>query len=152
MSPLEAVLRQYPWFNHPEGMKFVELGRDTHRSLGHWLFQPGEISAFHRLTHCEEIWAIHRGRLLLHVIDDGGALRTFTLGPEIAAGERPIATVPRGAWQAAELPPNEPFAFGTNVCAPAFVYEHLQFARRDELLAAAPDARDIVQRLTRTPH
>jgi predicted cupin superfamily sugar epimerase len=38
----------------------------------------------------------------LHIAHDGGALHTVTLGPDLAAGERPQAIVPALAWQAAE--------------------------------------------------
>ena len=39
--------------------------------------------------------------LMLQIADDGGRARV-TLGPDLAAGERPQAIVPADAWQAAE--------------------------------------------------
>ncbi len=145
---LDAILQAYPWYEHPEGMKFVETARDAHRTVGHWLFVPGSFSSFHRVMNCEEVWTIHVGRLDLHVIDPAGAYRRCRLGLDLASGERPMATVARGSWQAAELPPEEPLAFGTNVCAPAFQFSELQLGRRREMLASFPQHHELIQRLT----
>src|SRR5688572_29925209 len=107
---LDEILGRYPWFDHPEGMKFAEVHVDRHRSVGHWLFLPGSMSAFHRVNHCEEIWAIHAGRLTLHVIDAAGVHTQFRVGLDLRSGDAPVVTVPGGNWQAAELPTGIPFA------------------------------------------
>ncbi len=152
MEPtVESLLTAFPWFDHREGPKFVETHRDAHRTSGHWLFLPGAFSAFHRVTNNEEIWAIHAGRLLVHVLAPDGTLRTLRLGMDVDAGERPVVTVPTGHWQAAELPPGVPFAFGTNVCAPCFHYTEFALASREELAAAHPAHRALIERLTREP-
>ncbi len=148
---LEDVLKAYPWFDHCEGPKFVETHRDAHRTSGHWLFIPPAISRFHKVTNNEEIWAIHAGRLLLYLLGPDGAVQTLRLGLDFAAGERPVQTVPIGWWQAAELPPGEPFAFGTNVCAPCFQYTNLKVANCGELQRAFPAHADLIRRLTREP-
>jgi len=146
---LESLLRDYRWFDHPEGMKFVETHRDAHRTVGHWLFLPGTHSAFHRVTNGEEIWAIHAGRLDLHLLDPAGTYQRHHLGLDLASGERPVVTVPIRSWQAAELPAGEPFAFGTNVCAPAFQYSAFELGMRDEMLASFPEHADLISRLSR---
>ena len=66
----------------------------------------------------EELWLIHLGRVLVHVLDPDGAHHVLRLGADLAAGERPVVTVPVNYWQAAEIPEGTPFAFGTNICAP----------------------------------
>lgn len=146
---LESILHRYGWFDHPEGMKFVETHRDAYRSVGHWLFVPDSHSAFHRVTNCEEIWAIHAGRLTLHVLDPAGGYQRYRLGLDLASGERPVVAVPRRSWQAAELPAGEPLAFGTNVCAPAFQYSVFELGKRDAMLASFPEHADIIGRLSR---
>lgn len=146
---LEHLLKAYPWFDHPEGIKFVEVERNACRSVGHWLFLPGTFSAFHRVMNCDEVWAIHAGRLLLHVLTPAGEWQQLQLGPAVERGERPVATVPAGCWQAAEIPPGGPYAFGTNICAPAFEYSALQIAERNELRRAYPQHTPLVTRLTR---
>ncbi|MBI4748587.1 MAG: cupin domain-containing protein [Acidobacteria bacterium] len=146
---LEKLLSSYDWFNHPDGPKFVETHRDPYRTSGHWLFLPGAFSAFHRVTNNEEIWAIHAGRLLVHVLEPTGAHRVLRLGTDFDAGERPVVTVPTGHWQAAEIPEGVEFAFGTNVCAPAFSFSEFAITERDDLLNQFPQHEAIIIRLTR---
>jgi uncharacterized protein len=71
-----------------------------------------------------------------------------TLGLDVAAGEQPVAVVPLGYWQAAELPEGVPFAFGTNVCAPPFSLEAFAVASR-LLTSEYPEHAELIQRLTR---
>lgn len=146
---IEDLLTAFPWFDHPEGMKFVEVAKNDHRTVGHWLFVPGSISVFHRVKQCDEIWAIHAGRLTLHVVEPAGKHRVLQLGLAVAAGERPMAVVPAGHWQAAELPAGAAYAFGSNVCAPGFSYAGLELARRADLCRAHPQHTGLITRLTR---
>ena len=134
---------------HHDGPKFVETHRDPYRSSGHWLFLPGAFSSFHRVDNNEEIWAIHLGRLIVHVLEPDGIHTILRLGTDLEAGERPVVTVPTGYWQAAEIPEGVEFAFGTNVCAPAFSFSEFAIAGRDELLNQFPQHEDIIIRLTR---
>lgn len=148
-ATLDALLQAYAWYDHPEGPRFVETHRDAYRTSGHWLFRLGSISAFHRVLDSEELWLLHAGRLIVHVIGDDGSHQAHTLGLDVSRGERPVLAVPRGALQAAELPPGEPYAFGTNVCAPCFTFERsFELCARDELVARLPQHRDLVTRLT----
>ena len=146
---LDDILRSYDWYDHPEGPKFVQTHRDVHRTCGHWLFQPGDISAFHRVLNNEELWLIHAGSVRVHVISPEGDHTVLRLGTDFAAGERPVVSVPKGYWQAAEIPEGVPFAFGTNVCAPGFSWDVLEIAGRDALLREFPDHRELILRLTR---
>lgn len=146
---LDKILATYDWFDHPDGPKFAETHRDAHRTCGHWLFLPGSFSSFHKVTNNEEVWALHLGRLLVHVLEPGGAHWVLRLGTDFDAGERPVVTVPAGYWQAAELPPGVEFAFGANICAPAFSFAEFAIATRHELLAAFPEHRELICRLTR---
>ena len=149
MDLLDTLLLAYSWFDHPDGPRFVETHRDPYRTSGHWLFTPGRFSSFHRVKNNEEIWAIHRGRLLVHVLEPGGAHRALRLGLDFAAGERPVVTVPAGSWQAAELVEGDDFAFGTNVCAPGFEFTEFDIAGRDSLLREFPQHAALITRLTR---
>lgn len=145
----DVLFKAYPWFDHPEGMKFSEVTRNAERSVGHWLFLPGALSVFHRLQAIDEIWAIHSGRLLLHMIDPSTSEhRTVRLGVNVQSGERPVAMVPAGHWQAAELPDAESFAFGSNICAPGFSYAALELARGGELARTYPQHAAVCARLT----
>ncbi len=145
---IDDILTAYDWFDHAEGLKYVETHRDAHRTCGHWFFLPGDISAFHKVSNNEEFWLIHLGRILVHVLDPDGAHHVLRLGTDLAAGERPVVSVPVNYWQAAEIPEGTPFAFGTNVCAPAFSYDEWVLARREDLLRDFPDHADLIIRLT----
>lgn len=146
---LEEILSAYEWYDHPEGPKFVETHRDRYRTSGHWLFLPGVFSTFHKVHNSEELWLIHAGRLLLHVLDPDGRYRLLSLGTDFKTGERPVWSVPKGCWQAAEIPEGVPYAFGTNVCAPAFSFDKLETARRDVLTRKFPEHKDLILHLTR---
>jgi len=147
---IDDILAAYDWFDHPDGpYKFVETHRDAHLSSGHWLFLPGAFSSFHKVSNNEELWLIHFGRVLVHVLDPDGAHHVLRLGTDLAAGERPVVAVPVNYWQAAEIPEGTPFAFGTNVCAPAFSWEEFAIARREDLLRDFPQHADLIIRLTR---
>jgi uncharacterized protein len=149
MAELAEILSAYPWFNHPDGPKFVETHRDAYRTSGHWLFLPGAFSSFHNVTNNEELWLIHTGQLLIHLLDPQGNYQLLRLGMDIAAGERPVLAVPAGCWQAAEIPEGIPFAFGANVCAPGFSFEYFNIARREDLLRQYPGQAEVILRLTR---
>src|SRR6202045_1555901 len=96
---------------HPEGGHFRETFRDTRqvedgRSAStaiYFLLARGERSHWHRVD-AVETWHWHAGAPLAldTAADDVGPVTRRTLGPDLAAGERPQAIVPAGAWQAAE--------------------------------------------------
>ncbi|HVN48545.1 MAG TPA: cupin domain-containing protein [Bacteroidota bacterium] len=148
MKSLEQILSSYAWFDHMEGMKFVETHRDAFRTSGHWLFLPKAISSFHKVTNTAELWFIHEGKLLLHILTPDGNHRQVMLGTDLQAGEQPAVEIPADCWQAAELPESVAFAFGTNVCAPAFSYECFISADRNLLSKEFPLHHDLILRLT----
>jgi predicted cupin superfamily sugar epimerase len=145
---LGDILRTYDWYDHPEGMRFVQTHRDAYRTCGHWLFLSGHISAFHRVLNNEELWLIHEGSVHVHVISSDGEYTLVRLGMDFAAGERPVISIPEGHWQAAEVPEGTAYAFGSNVCAPGFTWDAFELGARDALLDAFPAHRDLVLRLT----
>ncbi len=151
MALLDELLSAYPWYDHPDGPKFVETHRDAYRTSGHWLFLPGAVSYFHKVLNNEELWLIQTGRLIVHVLNPDGHYQKLDLGTDLPAGERPVVAVPTGSWQAAELPAGTPFAFGANVCAPCFSFDQFGIADRDELLKAYPDQADLIARLAKRP-
>ncbi len=108
MTP-EDVIRVLRLSPHPEGGHFRETFRDTRTVADgraastaiYFLLADGEVSRWHRVDACE-VWHWYAGAPLALAIDgDGVASRTFTLGCNLAQGERPQAVVPQGAWQQA---------------------------------------------------
>jgi hypothetical protein len=145
---IDTLLSSYQWYDHPEGLKFVETHRDEYRSSGHWLLLPGSFSAFHRVLNNNELWFIHEGRIILHIIDSEGRLSTHILGGDLTSGELPVISVPINCWQAAEIEQGIPYGFGSVVCAPAFRFEQFEIADRKNLLIKYPDHAELITRLT----
>ena len=95
---------------HPEGGYYRETFRDARtdaqgraRSTAiYYLLARGDRSHWHRID-AVEVWHYYAGAALtLRIANEGCAAHTVTLGADLAAGERPQAIVPAGAWQAAE--------------------------------------------------
>ena len=108
VSSAAEIIAQLGLQPHPEGGHYRETFRDqavdadgrSRSTAIYFLLARGERSHWHRID-AVEIWHYHAGAaLLLEIADDNGA-RTTTLGPDIAAGERPQGIVPPHAWQAA---------------------------------------------------
>jgi uncharacterized protein len=95
---------------HPEGGYFRESFRDQRTVAGaraastaiYFLLARGERSHWHRVD-AAEVWHYYAGApLMLEITEHPGApVKRVTLGPDLAAGERPQAVVSAGAWQAA---------------------------------------------------
>lgn len=99
---------------HPEGGHYREIFRDAPAGGGpgggrgactsiYFLLAKGERSTWHRVRDAVEIWHHYAGApLRLAISKDGTTETAHVLGKDLAAGERPHAVVPAGAWQAAE--------------------------------------------------
>jgi uncharacterized protein len=110
MSSLRAadVMRLLDLRPHPEGGHFRETFRDQRNFNGrsastaiYYLLAAGERSHWHRIDSAE-VWHWHAGAALALRVAGPDGTATLRLGPDLAAGERPQAIVPAGAWQAAE--------------------------------------------------
>ena len=118
---------------HPEGGHFLETYRDA-RGSGraastaiYYLLARGERSHWHRVD-ASEVWHYYAGSPLRleTAIDDAGPIACVTLGPNIAAGERPQAVVPAQVWQAAASLGDWTLV-GCTV-APGFMFEGFELA------------------------
>ena len=95
---------------HPEGGHYRQTFCDPRRDASgraastaiYFLLARGERSHWHRVD-AAEVWHHYAGApLLLEIaVSDRGPVERVTLGPDLAAGERPQAVVPVFAWQAA---------------------------------------------------
>jgi hypothetical protein len=97
---------------HPEGGHYRETFRDSRtvaasanpaRSAStaiYFLLAAGEVSRWHRVD-AAEVWHWYAGAPLALTIADADGRRELRLGANLAAGERPQAVVPAGAWQQA---------------------------------------------------
>ena len=121
---------------HPEGGHYRETFRDPRhdaagRSLStaiYFLLAAGERSHWHRID-AAEIWHWHAGAALALKIVESGGVATVRLGTDFAAGERPQAVVPAGAWQAAES--LGAWTLVGCTVAPGFEFSRFEVAPRD---------------------
>ena len=121
---------------HPEGGHF----RETYRHPAHkgargaitaiyYLLSAGERSHWHRVD-AVEIWHHYSGApLALTMADEGQETETVALGSDLAAGQRPQAVVPAGAWQSAVS--LGPWTLVGCTVAPAFQFEGFELAPPD---------------------
>jgi hypothetical protein len=119
---------------HPEGghfrQTFQDRGTDGGRAAStaiYFLLARGERSHWHRID-AVEVWHFYAGAPLLleTAASDGAAVTGVTWGPDLAAGERPQAIVPPGAWQAAES--LGAWTLVGCTVAPGFEFEHFELA------------------------
>ena len=136
MATAASIIRTLDLKPHPEGGHYRETFRDPRVIDGraastsiYFLLARGERSHWHRID-AVEIWHYYAGHALtLRIAHDGGTQHTVTLGPDVAAGERPQAIVPAQAWQAAES-----FGDWTLVgctVAPGFSFDGFELAPKD---------------------
>jgi len=117
---------------HPEGGWYAEIHRDPPDSASprgactsiYYLLTGA--SHWHRVD-ATEIWCWHAGAPLeLRIAAEGERIASHRLGADLAAGERPQATAPRGAWQAART--LGPWTLVGCVVAPAFRFDGFELA------------------------
>ncbi len=144
---------------HPEGGLYRETyrapasvdapgGRRAASTAIYYLLPAGTISALHRVCS-DEVWHHYDGGPIdLHTIDRAGTHRTQRLGRDLSAGERPQVVVPAGVWQAAVCGAASHALCGCTV-APGFDFADFEMASRDDLVAAMPGLRSVIERLTR---
>lgn len=107
----EDIIRLLELQPHPEGGHYRETFRDSRGADSapgraastaiYFLLRAGEISRWHRVD-AAEVWHWYAGAPLTLSIADGGQRRDVRIGIDLAAGERPQAVVPAGAWQQAQ--------------------------------------------------
>jgi predicted cupin superfamily sugar epimerase len=149
---------------HPEGGYFRETYRSDEVLAGeglparfggsrplsttiYYLLRQGDVSRLHRLKS-DEVWHFYDGDpLALFVLQTGGTLAHYTLGTDIAQGERPQVVVPRGEWLGAAVKSGGDYALVGCTVAPGFTYEDFELADRGALIAQYPEHRDLIIRL-----
>lgn len=145
---------------HPEGGFYREVHRSAETlaldrgeraacTAIYYLLPAGAFSALHRVRSSDEIWAFFDGAPLeLWTLVPGGAPRLEVLGRDFAAGERPIAVVPAGVWQAA-VPRGDRHSLCACVVAPGFDFADFEMPARCDLLLRHPEHADFIRRFTR---
>ena len=134
-TPVEALPERYD-------------GERSFSTAIYYLLTPGACSRMHRVAS-DEVFHFHLGGpvTMLQLGDDGGS-EVITLGSDIAAGQRPQVVVPRGVWQGCRLVDGGDFALMSTTVAPGFDYADYEDGDRQQLIAAHPGRRDLIERLT----
>jgi predicted cupin superfamily sugar epimerase len=163
-----SLVEQLGLVPHPEGGFFRETYRDALTLSGlptrfsgprsastaiYYLLERGDMSALHRIAS-DEVWHHYAGGpLTVHVLHEAplGSARhqALRLGMDLAAGERPQAVVPAGAWFGARIEGDHDFSLVGCTVAPGFDFRDFELGTRDGLLAAFPERSELVRSLTR---
>jgi hypothetical protein len=117
----------------------------------YYLLTPETLSAMHRVASDEQ-FHFYLGDPVeqLHLRPDGSGA-VMTIGPDIAAGARPLVTVPRGTWQGARLKAGGRFALMGATVAPGFEYADYSHGIESELLAGWPAFAAMISALCTPP-
>jgi hypothetical protein len=136
--PVGGWYRQ-TWAAEPGSKPPGYPGRRAAATAIYFLLPPGEPSRWHAVRS-DEVWLWHAGgALTLQLGGTGGspaaAPAAVTLGPDLAAGQRPQQLVPAGHWQAAATAgPQEVLV--TCVVAPGFDFADFTVPPPDGATAA----------------
>ncbi|AXY24715.1 cupin [Suicoccus acidiformans] len=104
-------------------------------------------SHFHRLS-VDEVWYYHAGQAVtVHEITPDGQYLQTHLGPDIQAGQVLQHCVPKGHIFGSTVETG--YGLVGCMCSPGFEYEDFKLFQRADLLAAYPEHKDIITRLTR---
>lgn len=139
-----------------EGGMWAQSYLDDRCSAIYFLLRPGDFSAMHRVRGVE-LWHFYAGApvsmLLLAApstapaLSDVAGIREPVLGVDLAAGERPMVSVPAGTWMGAETT-GEWSLVGTTM-APPFDAATFELGDAAALCAQYPSAADRITRLVR---
>ncbi|MFW6413975.1 MAG: cupin domain-containing protein [Verrucomicrobiota bacterium] len=166
MQDVEYWIEHFDLQPHPEGGYFRETYRATEKIPGqclpprfnedrafgtgiYFLLPGSHFSAFHRMKS-DEVWHFYIGDpITLYVITREGEYYKQTLGLDI---KTPLfqATVPAGAWLAAEVEGEKRFTLTGCTVAPGFEFQDFELADRESLQSQYPQHHDIIERFTRS--
>lgn len=110
MTNADAIIARLGLLPHPEGGFYRETFRDAATDRDgracstaiYFLLKEGQVSRWHRVD-AVEIWHWYAGaRLQLSMAESPDMpVDTWTLGPDVLAGDTPQVVVPAGRWQRA---------------------------------------------------
>ena len=162
LAAKDALIRRFDLKPHPEGGFFSETYRSAERvarndgsaqtrsasTAIYYLLCDGAHSAWHRIKS-DELWHFHAGEpLLVHVLDETGALVTHRLGNALTHADAVFrAVVPAGLWFAAECADPSTFALVGCTVAPGFEFSEFELADVGALKARYPRHAALIERL-----
>ncbi len=163
---IEKIVNKLDLLPHPEGGFYKETYRSggviPKETLGHefsgarnyctaiyFLLTSNNFSAFHRIKQ-DEIWHFYTGSsLYVHVIDPNGLYTKYTVGTNFEKGEQPQLLVPAGCWFASSVKDDSSYSLVGCTVSPGFDFNDFELAKREDLIAAYPDYKDVITQFTR---
>ncbi|PKL40342.1 MAG: hypothetical protein CVV42_21330, partial [Candidatus Riflebacteria bacterium HGW-Riflebacteria-2] len=116
--------------------------------IGMYCSDPLSQSFFHRLP-VDETWHFYGGDALrLVLLAPDGSCREVIMGGNPLKDELVQCVVPAGIWQAGQLVDGGSYALFGCTMAPGFTGKMYEGGMREELLAAYPDRREDIIKLT----
>ena len=97
-----------------QSQNYYMLTRDLSVNYLHWLASDD--------THI----LIEGGPVDYFIFHPDGRAEKFTLGMDLAAGQRPVIAVPGGCWKALRLHPGVSYAFMANTLSPEFTPDRVK--------------------------
>lgn len=114
----------------------------------YYLLHGAAFSHFHVLTG-DEVWFWHMGAPVnLVTLWPDGSWKVTRLGADLAEGEVPQFTVPRGVWMGACLDGDGGYALVSTATFPGYTEGSYTHGDREALLAKWPGAEEWIRRLT----
>jgi uncharacterized protein len=148
---------------HPEGGFFREIYRSSvvvegtnlpvnePRNLStsiYYLLRSSDVSHFHRLRS-DELWYYHYGSTIrIHQISSNGILSFVDLGAKPDNGEALQANIPAGTIFGAEVLDEKSYSLIGCVVSPGFDFKDFELMKRQNLLEAYPEYKEIILRFT----
>jgi uncharacterized protein len=114
----------------------------------YYLLELHTFSEIHRLAS-DEVFHFYLGDPveMLQLWPDGST-RTIVLGQDLSAGMQVQHIVPQNVWQGSRLRPGGTFALLGCSVSPGFDYADYESGKRGALVAAYPDAEEMIRILT----
>jgi len=114
----------------------------------YFLLEAGQVSKFHSLKS-DELWYYHYGApMLVHCLNQNGSYDCHRLGPDLHCNEIPFLRIPAGVIFGSEPDSKDSFSLVSCVVSPGFDFKDFKLFTKAELLAAFPEHKDIIVKLT----
>ena len=156
MSSQQQLIDALGLLPHPEGGFYKETYRSELTLEGqernlltsiYFLLTSENVSRFHRIKS-DELWYFHAGSpLIVHTLSERGHMQHY-LGLDLSKGQQPFLWIPKDTIFGSTVLEKESFSLVSCAVAPGFDFRDFELFERPELLAAYPEYREIVERLT----
>lgn len=115
----------------------------------YFLLQEGAFSMIHRIKSDEIFHFYLGGPLTIVQISPDGGVEKIILGSDVKGGQKIQHVVPAGCWFGAYPNQGSGFCFVGCTNAPGFEYDDFELGNRGELIKKYPQAREVIEQLTR---